>query len=86
MPLQTGNERKQRTKRMKRGIHLWLLCKLILAANLCCCAQQPPADTAAQDSQPEVPQLRLLIAGDLMQHMPQITAARRPDGTYSSRA
>lgn len=83
MPQQIGNERKQRTKRMKRGIHLWLLCMLILAANLCCCAQQPPADTAAQDSQPEVHRLRLLFAGDLMQHMPQITAARRPDGTYS---
>lgn len=62
---------------------LWILAVLIFAANLCCCAQQAPADSATQDTLPEAHRLRLLFAGDLMQHMPQINAARRPDGSYS---
>ena len=39
-----------------------------------------PEDTALQIGEPQ--RARLVFAGDLMQHMPQVRAARRPDGTF----
>ena len=59
----------------------------MLAGSLSCCAQQTQGEAAAQDtlgldSTPETRSLRLLFAGDLMQHTPQIKAALQPDGTY----
>lgn len=66
-----------------------LLGWMTLAGNLNCCAQQPGQNATAQDtlltaqdSVPEARTLRLLFAGDLMQHTPQIKAALQPDGTY----
>lgn len=50
-----------------------------------CCAK-PAAkqqNTVAKDTVPEEHQLNLLIAGDLMQHGPQIKAALQPDGSYN---
>ena len=43
--------------------------------------QGQPTDTIAPE--PEEYHLSLLIAGDLMQHEPQIKAALRPDGSYN---
>lgn len=48
------------------------------------CAPLPPdtgPDTAASAASP-VRRARIVAAGDLMQHMPQVTAAQRPDGRY----
>ena len=39
-----------------------------------------PEDTVLQIGEPQ--RARLVFAGDLMQHMPQVRAARRPDGTF----
>lgn len=50
------------------------------------CSTQPAAagrDTIITDTLPEEHQLSLLIAGDLMQHGPQIKAARQRDGSYN---
>ena len=71
----------------KKLIHTMLLGWTMLAGSLSCCAQQTQGETAAQDtlgldSTPETRSLRLLFAGDLMQHTPQIKAALQPDGTY----
>ena len=40
-------------------------------------------DTIITETQPEEHTLNLLIAGDLMQHGPQIKAALQPDGSYN---
>lgn len=71
----------------KKLIHTMLLGWMTLAGSLSCCAQQTQGETSAQDtlgldSTPETRSLRLLFAGDLMQHTPQIKAALQPDGTY----
>lgn len=71
----------------KKLIHTMLLGWTMLAGSLSCCAQQTQGEAAAQDtlgldSTPETRSLRLLFAGDLMQHTPQIKAALQPDGTY----
>lgn len=39
-----------------------------------------PEDTVLQIGEPQ--RARLVFAGDLMQHMPQVRAARRSDGTF----
>lgn len=44
---------------------------------------QKQEKTVAKDTLPEEHTLKLLIAGDLMQHGPQIKAALQPDGTYN---
>lgn len=50
-----------------------------------CCAKSNPKqqNTVAKDTLPEEHQLNLLIAGDLMQHGPQIKAALQSDGSYN---
>ena len=50
-----------------------------------CCAKSTPKqqNTVGKDTVPEEHTLNLLIAGDLMQHGPQIKAALQPDGTYN---
>ena len=40
-------------------------------------------DSIVVEQQPEEQRLSLIIAGDLMQHGPQIKAALQPDGTYN---
>ena len=78
------------TKIMKTShypISQWLgmrtLSLILLATTTCCCtgkAQGPSsADSIAVDTVSEV---TLLFAGDLMQHKPQIDAARQANGTY----
>ena len=64
-------------------VHLWIMGWMTLVGSLCCCAQPTLQDTVTQDTVPEARTLRLLFAGDLMQHTPQIKAALQPDGTYN---
>jgi len=47
----------------------------------------PEAETvaAAKNAAPRVGRARIVAAGDLMQHMPQVSAARRSDGRYDYR-
>ena len=63
----------------------WLVFGMSLAAmTLCCCsgtARDNQGDAADIDTPPPT-QVTLLFAGDLMQHEPQIKAARQADGTY----
>jgi poly-gamma-glutamate synthesis protein (capsule biosynthesis protein) len=70
-------------KKLLATLALW-----VLAATAFSCNQESGASrqSAAQDSlvaQPEEHHLSLLIAGDLMQHGPQIKAALQPDGSYN---
>lgn len=64
-----------------------LLMMLMLTASSCYCNGSTKSGSQASDSiftaEPEESRLSLLIAGDLMQHMPQIKAARLPDGSYN---
>lgn len=49
---------------------LWIVCR-------------DPAPAAATSTAPEPPtRVRLVFAGDLMQHMPQVDAARQADGSF----
>lgn len=60
---------------------------LVMASALggACCAKTAPRQqtTVAQDTVTVEHHLNLLIAGDLMQHGPQIKAALQPDGSYN---
>ena len=66
--------------------HFWLAFGMSLTVmTLCCCsgtARDGQQGSDSIDSAPPVTQVTLLFAGDLMQHEPQIKAARRADGTY----
>ncbi|MCR4854185.1 MAG: CapA family protein [Prevotella sp.] len=68
---------------MKKTLALLTFCALTLS----CTGNSPlrggHADDADSASAPKEQHLSLLIAGDLMQHEPQIRAARRADGTYN---
>lgn len=68
---------------MKRLLHIVLL--LLVAATATCCSHGRPTDGSANDSisvnnEPPESYLTILVAGDLMQHMPQINAARTAGG------
>ena len=59
---------------------------LTMSASACNHAGRADSDSLSTDSVALVPEehhLSLLVAGDLMQHMPQVNAARLPDGSYS---
>lgn len=59
---------------------------LTMSASACNHAGRADSDSLSTDSVALVPEehhLSLLVAGDLMQHMPQVNAARRADGSYS---
>ena len=64
-----------------------LLLMLMLTASSCFYSSSTDNDSQPGDStfleQPEEKHLSLLIAGDLMQHMPQINSARQKDGSYN---
>ena len=64
-----------------------LVLSVFLTASACYCGESTGSNSLASDSsateQPEEKHLSLLIAGDLMQHMPQIKAAQKPDGSYN---
>ena len=68
---------------MKKTFALFTFCTLALS----CTGNSPfssrSSDAAAADTVPQEQHLSVLIAGDLMQHEPQIKAARRADGTYN---
>lgn len=69
----------------KKPILTFFLCVLTLAAYSCNGTKETQTGEA-EDSvvvEPQEQHLRLLFAGDLMQHGPQITAALQPDGTYN---
>ena len=62
-----------------------VLLMLVLSASSCFCGNtkdNPAVDSTATE-EPEAKHLSLLIAGDLMQHMPQIKAALQSDGSYN---
>ena len=68
---------------MKKNMLIVLM--MVLSASSCYSGNNKGdvnADTTAT-GQPEERHLSLLIAGDLMQHMPQIKAARQADGSYN---
>ena len=58
-----------------------LVLSVFLTASACYCSCQ--TGDSSDTEQPEEKHLTLLIAGDLMQHMPQIKAAQKPDGSYN---
>ena len=64
-----------------------VLLMLVLTASACYNGDSTKDDTLTADStaieEPKESHLSLLIAGDLMQHMPQINAARQADGSYN---
>lgn len=69
---------------MKKGIYFLLFVPMLTAI---CCAGQTQ-DARAENAPEEkkdttVYRLTMLVAGDLMQHSPQISAARQKDGTYN---
>jgi len=70
---------------MKNCLALLLL--IMLTASFCSCGNSTDSSSQAIDStaieQSEESHLSLLIAGDLMQHVPQINSARQPDGSYN---
>lgn len=69
----------------KKSILTVFLCALTLMA-YSCNRQSGSRPTSQEDSiavEPQEQHLRLLFAGDLMQHGPQISAALQPDGTYN---
>ena len=56
---------------------------MVLSASSCFCGNNKESSDSTSARQPEERHLSLLIAGDLMQHMPQIKAARQADGSYN---
>ena len=62
---------------MKPGLR-HILPWLVLAA--ACCVPAQRAGVERPVSEPAPVRVRLLFAGDVMQHLPQVTAARRGDG------
>lgn len=57
----------------------------LLYATICCAGQTPDLkpDNTPEEKQDTIEyHLTMLVAGDLMQHSPQITAARQSNGTY----
>lgn len=69
----------------KKPILTFFLCALTLAAFSCNGAKgtQRGETEDSITAEPQEQHLRLLFAGDLMQHGPQISAALQPDGTYN---
>lgn len=65
---------------MKRSL---IILMLVLTASACYCGDSTYSSSQVADSTSEERHLSLLIAGDLMQHMPQIKAARQTDGSYN---
>ena len=69
-------------------IHHWLRLRaaslIAIAMTACCCTgnAQSGSQETVTPSEPEYHQATLLFGGDLMQHEPQIKAARQADGTY----
>lgn len=69
--------------------HSWLrlraFCLIAIAATTFCCTGNAQSGANNQDSiveEPDTHQVTLIFGGDLMQHEPQIKAARQSDGTY----
>lgn len=66
--------------------HVFVVLAVLMASTACACAEGKDVPQTPQDSvvvtKPEEHRLSLLIAGDLMQHGPQIKAALQSDGTY----
>ena len=62
---------------MKPGLR-HILPWLVLAAACCVPAQRAGVERPVPEPAPV--RVRLLFAGDVMQHLPQVTAARRGDG------
>ena len=69
--------------------HSWLrlraFCLIAIAATTFCCTGNAQSGANNQDSiveEPDTHQVTLIFGGDLMQHEPQIKAARQADGTY----
>ena len=62
---------------MKPGLR-HILPWLVLAA--ACCVPARRAGVERPVPEPAPVRVRLLFAGDVMQHLPQVTAARRGDG------
>lgn len=80
-------KQKERPGRLARPFVGGALVMLMMSvtASACCCGnadEEAEADSTAI-VEPAERHLSLLIAGDLMQHMPQIKAARLPDGSYN---
>lgn len=61
------------------------LLTLVLTTSACYCgnSNNNPADDETASEEPSEVRFSLLIAGDLMQHMPQIKAALQSDGSYN---
>lgn len=59
---------------------------LLLAISCLSCSRQeqlrPRRDSSVLDSIVARPELTLVFSGDVMQHLPQVAAARREDGSY----
>ena len=68
---------------MKKSLAIFTFCTLTLS----CTGNSPFNSRASEgtdaDTIPQEQHLSVLIAGDLMQHEPQIKAAHRADGTYN---
>ena len=69
--------------------HSWLrlraFCLIAIATTTFCCTGNAQSGANNQDSiveEPDTHQVTLIFGGDLMQHEPQIKAARQADGTY----
>jgi poly-gamma-glutamate synthesis protein (capsule biosynthesis protein) len=73
---------------MKIHTYNWLRLRaaslVAIAMTACCCTgnAQSGSVEATAEQEPEYHQVRLIFGGDLMQHEPQIKAARQADGTY----
>ena len=63
-----------------RCTYITAIAALLLSASACCDTQCPSHDDEPQP-QPEIRTARLMFAGDVMCHSPQITAARLADGS-----
>ena len=59
---------------------------IIVVSLLCfvCCSNSSTNDATIEESMPAVVHdtVRLVVGGDLMQHMPQVAAARTKQGGY----
>ena len=72
---------------MKKNHILPIITLFLATVATACHAERKDTQQATQDTvvvaEPQEYHLSLLIAGDLMQHGPQIKAALQPDGTYN---
>lgn len=69
-----------------RRMRIWAVPALLIAAtlwNVLWLIGRDPASAAAENAAAEPPtRVRIVFAGDLMQHTPQIAAARQADGSF----